>query len=119
MRDRPEEREDTSNSTKIPDLPDYTSVREAAKMIGCSPVRVYQYIRTGQLPAKKIGKLLILPINEVQRFRPTPSGRLRSKAPTWHIYHSHVQLSATIIQVHVRKGQQKQLLQKLDRKSVV
>lgn len=98
---------------EIPNSPDYISVKEAAEIIGCSPMRVYQYIDSGLLSAQKVGRQTILPKKEVQQFRPHPSGRLRSKAPVWRTYRSRVTLFATVIQVQIRKNQQKELLKKL------
>lgn len=88
-------------------------MKEAAEMLGCSTVRVYQYIDSGLLSAQKVGRLTILPKKEVEQFRPHPSGRLRSKAPAWRTYRSHVTLFASVIQVQIRQNQQSALLKKL------
>lgn len=104
---------DMVKSVELPDLPGYVSVKEAAEIIGCSPSRVYQYIASGLLPAQKVGRMRILPIEAVRKFKRSPAGRLRAKAPAWRSYRSHVKLSVTVIQVKIRKGQQKKLLQML------
>ena len=67
-------------SIDIPDLPGYVSIKEAAEMLGLSDKRVYQYVRAGRLPARRVGNILILPIEEVRQFKPSPSGRMRAKA---------------------------------------
>jgi len=97
----------------IPNLPGYISIKEAADLLGVSDKRVYQYVRAGRLPAQRIGHILILPIEEVKRFKPSPSGRVRTKAPSWRAYRSRGTLFVTDIHVPVRAGQQATLVKKL------
>ncbi len=98
---------------EIPNLPGYVSIKEAADMLGVSDKRVYQYVRAGRLPAQRIGHILILPIEEVKQFKPSPTGRVRTKAPSWRVYRSRGALLITDIHVHVRLGQQARLIEKL------
>jgi excisionase family DNA binding protein len=97
----------------IPHLPGYVSVKEAADMLGVSDKRVYQYVVAGRLPAQRIGHILILPIEEVKQFKPSPSGRIRARAPSWRVYRSRGMLLVTDIHVQVRVGQQARLVEKL------
>src|SRR6266567_5312254 len=97
-------------STDIPNLPGYVSIKEAADLLGVSDKRVYQYIRAGRLPAQRVGHILILPIEAVRQFKPGPSGRVRTKAPSWRTYRSRGTLFVTDIHVPVRAGQQATLL---------
>jgi excisionase family DNA binding protein len=97
----------------IPNLPGYVSIREAADLLGVSDKRVYQYVRAGRLPARRVGNILILPVEEVRQFKPSPSGRVRAKAPSWRTYRSRGALLITNIRVPVRVGQQAQLIEKL------
>jgi excisionase family DNA binding protein len=97
----------------IPNLPGYVSIREAAEMLGVSDKRVYQYVRAGRLPARRVGNILILPVEEVRQFKPSPSGRVRAKAPSWRAYRSRGALLVTDIHVPVRVGQQAKLIAKL------
>jgi excisionase family DNA binding protein len=101
------------NDIEIPNLPGYVSIKEAADMLGVSDKRVYQYVRAGRLPAQRIGHILILPIEEVKQFKPSPTGRVRTKAPSWRTYRSRGTLLITDIQVQVRLGQQTRLIEKL------
>jgi excisionase family DNA binding protein len=101
------------DSTDIPHLPGYISIKEAANMLGVSDKRVYQYVMSGRLPAQRVGHILILPVEEVKRFKPGPSGRTRTKAPPWRAYRSRGKLFVTDIRVQVRKGQQEKLVEKL------
>lgn len=97
----------------IPNLPGYVSVKEAASLLGISDKRVYQYVVAGRLPAKRVGHILILPVEEVKQFKPGPSGRTRTKAPSWRTYRSRGTLFATEIRVQVSTGQQVKLTEKL------
>ena len=97
----------------IPNLPGYVSIKEAAHILGVSDKRVYQYVRAGRLPAQRVGHILILPIEAVKQFKPSPSGRVRTKAPPWRTYRSRGMLLVTDICVPVRAGQQAKLLEHL------
>ncbi len=100
-------------SVDIPNLPGYISIKEAADLLGVSDKRVYQYIRAGRLPAQRVGHILILPIEAVSQFKPGPSGRVRTKAPSWRAYRSRGTLFVTDIHVPVRTGQHAALVKKL------
>ncbi len=101
------------DSIEIPNLPGYVSIKEAADLLGVSDKRVYQYVRAGRLSAQRIGHILILPIEEVKQFKPSPTGRVRTRAPSWRIYRSRGTLLVTDIHVQVRLGQQARLVEKL------
>jgi excisionase family DNA binding protein len=98
---------------EIPNLPGYVSIKEAADMLGVSDKRVYQYVRAGRIPAQRVGHILILPVEEVRQFKPSPSGRVRTKAPSWHTYRSRGTLLVTDIRVQVCRSQQATLVEKL------
>jgi excisionase family DNA binding protein len=44
------------------------SVREAARMLDCGRSLVYDFIRTGQLPIVKLGRLTRIPVEALQEF---------------------------------------------------
>jgi excisionase family DNA binding protein len=100
-------------SIEIPNLPGYISIKEAADLLGVSDKRVYQYVRAGRLPAQRVGHILILPVEAVKQFKPSPTGRVRTKAPSWRAYRSRGTLFVSDIHVPVRVGQQATLLKKL------
>jgi excisionase family DNA binding protein len=102
-----------NESVDIPNLPGYVSIKEAADLLDVSDKRVYQYIRAGRLPAQRVGHILILPIEAVRQFKPSPSGRVRTKAPSWRTYRSRGTVLVTDIRVPVRAGQQAALVKKL------
>lgn len=102
-----------SDGINIPNLSGYVSIKEAADILGVSDKRVYQYVMSGRLPAQRVGHILILPIEDVKRFKPSPSGRIRTKASAWRAYRSRGKLLVTDIHVRVRSGQQEALMRKL------
>lgn len=97
----------------IPDIPGYVPIKEAAKLLGVSPSRMYEYVRERRLPLQKAGKTLMIPIDALQQFKPHPTGRTRRKAPDWRVYKGGGSVLATDIHVNVRSGQQERALQKL------
>ena len=102
-----------TDGTEIPTLPGYVSIKEAARLLGVSDKRVYQYVLAGRLPAQRVGHILILPVEAIEQFKPGPSGRVRASAPSWRAYRSRGSLLVTTIQVRVREGQQAKLVEKL------
>ena len=101
------------DDVNIPNLDGYVPIKEAARLLGVSDKRVYQYVMSGRLSAQRIGHILIIPVEEVKQFKPSPSGRMRAKAPVWRVYSSRGTLFITDIHVQVRVGQQTMLLEKL------
>ncbi len=67
-------------------LPGQITVQEAADIIGCSKSRIYQYVKSGRLSARKMGPMLVLSLEEVKSFRRGPAGRQRGAAPLWRRY---------------------------------
>jgi len=94
-------------------IPGYISTKQAAHLLGVSNHRLYQYVKAGRLPVVRIGKAFMLRVEDVERFKPNPSGRMRTKAPSWREYRSHSKMFAMDVLVPVRPGQQTQLVEKL------
>ena len=102
----------TKEQKKSP-LPGYVTSEEAAQMLGVSKDRLYQYLRGKRIPALQLGKSYIIRIEDVKQFQPNPTGRVRTKPPSWHIYRSGGKVLGTVITVQVRPGQQQRLVEKL------
>lgn len=98
----------------IPDIPGYVSVKEAAKLLGVSVSRMYEYVRERRLPLRKAGKTYMIHRDSLDEFKPNPTGRLRTKPPEWRVYKGGGQVFVTDILVQVRPGQQERLFQKLN-----
>jgi excisionase family DNA binding protein len=95
------------------EIPGYISSKRAAEILGVSNHRLYQYVKAGRIPVVHVGKAFMLRLEDVQQFKPHPSGRMRSKAPSWRTYRSRGQVIVTDISVQVRPQQQEWLLEKL------
>lgn len=93
--------------------PGYLTSEEAAKILGVSKYRLYQYVKAGRIPALTFGNAYMLLLEDVLRFHPLPSGRTRIKPPAWHTYRSGGKLLVTQIRVQIRQGQQQRLREKL------
>lgn len=101
------------DGVNIPTLPGYVSIKEAADLLGVSDKRVYQYVRAGRLSAQRIGHILIVPEEEVKHFKPSPTGRVRTKDTPWRSYRSGGEIVLMEISAQVRDGRQKQLIEQL------
>lgn len=96
-----------------PTIPGYVSTSEAAKMLGVSNHRMYQYVKANRLPVVRVGRAFMLRVEDIERFRPNPSGRMRKKAPAWRSYRSRGKVLITDIAVPVRPQQQQAVVDKL------
>ena len=94
-------------------MPGYVSRFEAAEMLGLSDQRVYEYLRSGRLPYKRVGRTYLISIDDVEEFKRHPAGRARTQPPPWRIYQSAITLQSTCIEVQIRPGQEGALKQKL------
>lgn len=102
-----------AENSETSEIPGYISTKQAAQMLGVSNHRMYQYVKAGRLPVVHVGKSFMLRVEDVRRFKPNPSGRIRTKAPSWRVYRSRGTLLVTDIHVQVRPGQQEWLVEKL------
>jgi excisionase family DNA binding protein len=101
-------------SLDLPNLPEYVSIKDAAKLLGVSDKRVYAYIEDGRLPAVRAAHVIMIPIEEVKRFKPKISGRPRKNTPTWRTSPENNQLLTTSISVSVKPDQYKKLQRLLE-----
>jgi excisionase family DNA binding protein len=97
----------------LPEVPDYISTDQAAKLLGISKQRIYQYIDEKRLPAFRAGNVILLRRDAVEQFKPNITGRPRKKEPQWRIYRGGSTVFGTEICVQVRPGQQERLIEKL------
>src|SRR6266436_5790770 len=97
-----------------PSLPGYVSIKEAAKILGISDKRVYEYVDEGRLPSMWAADVIMIPLAEVKKFKRRSSGRPRKSIPTWRISSGDNAQYMTSIIVQVRSGQLDALLQKLE-----
>ena len=98
---------------ELPEVPDYISTDQAAKILGISKQRVYQYIEEKRLPAFRAGNVILLRRETVEQFKPNITGRPRKREPQWRVYRGGSTVLSMDIRVQVRPGQQGQLIEKL------
>lgn len=98
----------------LPSMPEYVSIKEAAKMLGVSDKRVYAYIEDGRLPAVRAAHVIMIPIEEVKKFKPKILGRPRKNTPAWRTSPEDNMLLTTSIFVPVPADQRERLQQRLD-----
>jgi Helix-turn-helix domain len=97
-----------------PNLPGYVSIKEAARILGISDKRVYEYVDKGRLTSMWAADVIMIPLDEVQRFQRKSSGRPRKSIPTWRISSGDNTQFMTSIIVQIQDGLQDTLLQQLD-----
>ena len=95
-------------------LPGYVSIKEAARILGISDKRVYEYVDEGRLSSMWAADVIMIPLDEVQQFKRKSAGRPRKNIPTWRISIGDNTQYVTTVVVQIRKGQQNAFLQKLE-----
>src|ERR1700730_15213238 len=101
-------------SLDLPNIPEYVSIKEAAKMLGVSDKRVYAYIEEGRLSAMRAAHVIMISIEEVKKFQPKISGRPRKNTPVWRVSPADNLLLTNSIFMRLQAGKQKQLEQRLE-----
>jgi excisionase family DNA binding protein len=67
----------------IPNIEGYATIKEAAKMLGLSTRRVYEYVTEGRLPGVRAANAIMIPLEELRKFKRGASGRERKVTPLW------------------------------------
>jgi excisionase family DNA binding protein len=101
-------------SLDLPNMPEYVSIKDAARMLGVSDKRVYAYIEEGRLPAVRAAHVIMISVEEVKKFKPKISGRPRKNTPVWRTSPEGNMLLTTSIFVPVLANQRERLRQKLE-----
>src|SRR6266568_8220246 len=103
------------NDNNQPGVPGYLSIKEAAEKLGLSPSRVYEYVEDGRLSSVRAAHVILIPLEEVENFKPKLSGRPRRSIPRWRISPKENMLLSTLIFVQIRTGRQDELLKILEK----
>jgi excisionase family DNA binding protein len=97
----------------LPNMSEYVSIKDAAKLLGVSDKRVYAYVEDGRLPAVRAAHVIMIPLKAVKEFKPKISGRPRKNTPLWRTSPpENIQLT-TSIYVQIQTNQLKNLQQRL------
>ena len=83
-------------------------------MLGLSPSRVYEYVEDGRLSSVRAAHVILIPIVEVQNFKPNIAGRPRKSVLRWRISPENNMLHSTSIIVQVRANHQAELMKRLE-----
>ena len=102
------------NEPDIPNIQGYVSIKEAAKILGLSTKRVYEYVMEGRLSAVRAVNALMIPKEEVLDFKPKASGRERKVTPLWRFSSGNNTQFMTSITVQIKPGQEKTLNKHLE-----
>src|SRR6266702_8347598 len=92
------------NENDQPGVPGYISIKEAAEKLGLSPSRVYEYVEDGRLTSVRAAHVILIPLDEVENFKPKLAGRPRRSIPPWRISPKENMLLSTTIFVQIRTG---------------
>jgi excisionase family DNA binding protein len=103
-----------SDEVTIPELQEYIPIKDAAKILGLAYTTVHTYVTEGRIKAVRAGHAILIPIEEVNNFKPNISGRPRTSIPLWRIPPEDSTLSQTSIFVRVRNGKLDAFRQRLD-----
>jgi excisionase family DNA binding protein len=95
-------------------VPGYLSIKEAADMLGLSPSRIYEYVEDGRLSSVRAAHVILIPMDEVKKFKPGIAGRPRKSMLRWRISPENNVLLSTSIVVQIKTGFHAQLMTKLD-----
>jgi excisionase family DNA binding protein len=95
-------------------VPGYVSIKEAAEMLGLSPSRVYEYVEDGRLSSVRAAHVILIPVEEVKKFKPNIAGRPRKSVLRWRISPENNMLHSTSIVVQMRAGRQTELMKRLE-----
>ena len=98
---------------ELPEVPEYISTEQAAKLLGISKQRIYQYIEEKRLPAFRAGNVILLRREAVEHFKPNMTGRPRKRGPQWRVYRGGSTVLGMDMHVQVRPSQQEHLIKKL------
>lgn len=99
-------------------LPGYLTAREAAQVIGVSQRSVYGYVEAGKLSGVRLGNMMVVLSEEVERFERKAPGRTRTGPPRWHQPPEMNREYLTMIEVRLRPGQAEALKEKVERMRV-
>ena len=102
-----------SENDDYPNISGYVSIKEAAKMLGISDKTVYYYVDQKRLPAVRAGNILLISIEEIEKFNLRSVGRPRTSTPAWRTSVKDNQLFATLINVRIRPEHKTDIVKRL------
>ncbi len=104
-----------SDEANIPDIKEYVSIKDAAKMLNLAYTTVHEYVTEGRIPAVRASDVILIPLDAVKNFKPNISGRPRKSTPIWRMSPEDNTLLMTSIRLQVQINRQDMLMQKLEK----
>jgi excisionase family DNA binding protein len=104
-----------SDEADIPNIQGYVPIKDAAKMLGLSDKTVYQYVSEGKIKGVRASHIILIPIEEVEKFQRGTTGRPRRSIPAWHISSGDNTQFMTLVHVQIKPGSQDAFLRRLER----
>ena len=103
-----------NDEVNLPEITEYLSIKQAAKSLNLAEKTVYQYVAEGRIPGVRAADVILIPAEEVKKFKRGISGRPRKSIPGWHISPSDNLLLTTLLLVQIKSGQREALLLRLE-----
>ncbi len=101
------------NNVDLPNMPEYVSIKEAADILNLSANRVYEFVMEGRLSGVRAADVIMIPLDEVKRFKRGSTGRPRKNQPKWRVSPRHDALHTTLIFVSLFAGKEEIFAEKL------
>jgi Helix-turn-helix domain len=95
-------------------IPGYVSIKEAATLLGISEKTVYFYVEKRRLPAKWAADVLMIALEDLEKFKLQPVGRPRKNTPLWRASAGDNTQFMTLIFVQIRSEKSHVLDQKVE-----
>src|SRR4051794_33808803 len=103
-----------SEDINLPDLHEYVSIKDAAKMLGLAYTTVYEYVTEGRIPAVSESDVILIPTEALKTFKPNIAGRPRTTIPLWRISPTDNALQYTSLKVQAREDRLDEFRRVLD-----
>jgi excisionase family DNA binding protein len=92
-----------NDDAELPDISGYLSIKDAAKALGLATRTVYEYVSEGRIRAVRAADVILIPSEEIAKFKPNISGRPRTTIPLWRISPTDNALQYTSLRVQARE----------------
>ena len=101
------------NNVDLPNMSEYVSIKEAAEILNLSANRVYEFVMEGRISGVRAADVIMIPLEEIKRFKRGSTGRPRKNQPKWRISSKLDDLLTTLISVSMYEGKRDILDKKL------
>jgi excisionase family DNA binding protein len=103
-----------NDDAELPDISGYLSIKDAAKALGLATRTVYEYVSEGRIRAVRAADVILIPSEEIAKFKPNIAGRPRTTIPLWRISPTDNALQYTSLRVQAREDKLDEFRRVLD-----